>query len=143
MAKQQASLREQQREWVLNYMTVHSSSFPHSFDTGTTYDVGTDFCDAFSNRFPGRKPDPNLINASRRLARLLREMWEDGIVTRGRLGNEKYVRQEASWQYVYALFPDDWRRRQKAMDAKLIKDANAWYSDAQLKEIEAAERARP
>lgn len=104
------------REWAMDYMALNSlGSFPKNFDTGTAYDDGAEFCEAFGEAFPGRKPDANLTLASKRLAKLLREMWKDGLVTRGRLGNEKYLPQEPSWQYVYALFPRDCGRRKLAL----------------------------
>lgn len=103
---------EQQAEWAMDYMASNSfGGHPKHFDTGTTYDCGADFCEAFSERFPGRKPDPNLRNASKRLARLLYELWNANLVTRGRVGNEKYIPEEPSWQYTYGLYPVDCRER--------------------------------
>lgn len=115
---------DQQGEWAMDYMAENSfGGFPRKFDTGTTYDSGADFCEAFLERFPGRKPDPNLCNASKRLARLLYELWQDGKVTRGRLGNEKYLPQEPSWQYVYGLYPVDHMRRRALLTALASKEA--------------------
>lgn len=109
---------DRQREWVMDYMFRNSvGSVARNYDTGTTYDCGADFCDAFLERFPGRKPDPNLVNASRRLAKLLRDMWRDRLVARGIIGNEKYLPQEPSWRYVYSLPAREHIRRRDALKA--------------------------
>lgn len=109
-------LTGRQRDWALNYMAEMSFGRPQSFDTGTTYDCGTYFCEAFLEEFPGRKPDPNFERASKRLAAVMRLAWEDGHVRRAIQSNEKYLREEPSWQYVYTLFPSDWERRKEVQD---------------------------
>lgn len=107
-----------QGEWAMNYMAANSiGSYPKWFNTGTSYDDGEDFCAEFLERFPGRKPDPNLRNASQRLARLMRRLWEHNRVRRGIQGNEKYLPQEPSWQYVYALFSVDHAKRRATLKA--------------------------
>lgn len=109
---------EQQAEWAMDYMAANSfGSHPQHFDTGTTYERGADFCEAFLEHFPGRRPDPNFKNASKRLARLLYELWNDNLVTRGIVSNEKYLPQEPSWQYTYGLFPVEHTRRRARLDA--------------------------
>ncbi|AKE44837.1 hypothetical protein AU106_gp206 [Sinorhizobium phage phiM9] len=103
--------RTKQAAFVIDYMTKNSFGTYNggrefgskSFSGCTTYDDDLDFICAFGDAFPPRKPDPNHILSSITLRRVLKQLSDDGYLDRGRLGNEKYVRQEPSWQFVYSL----------------------------------------
>lgn len=74
-----------------------------ALEATTTFDDGTDFCVAFGEAFPGKKPDPNHLLASARLTVVLRRMWEDGWLERWRLGNEVDLPGTPRWQFVYKV----------------------------------------
>jgi hypothetical protein len=123
-------------------------------DGCTTYEDGEAFCEAFSQAFPGRKPDLDLSRASRRLRRLLGLLHEDGWLYRHRISNhdQYHPGQEPNWQYNYRLLDSDATKikagkltaedmaRRYTGDAALLRDANSWYSEGQLEEISRAEQ---
>ena len=78
-----------------------------SLEGTTTYDDGLDFVVEFGDAFPGRTEDPNHLRASARLRRLLKQLWADGWLDRGRLSNhdQYHPREEPNWQMVYRLKP--------------------------------------
>lgn len=132
-------------------------------DGCTTYDEGEAFVGAFAEMFPGRKPDPKGALASKRLRRLMAEMHADGWLYRRRLSNhdQYFPQNEPNWQFVYRLHDDHatkiklghWNPEYLARrylgdgqaafallpevdDAELLRDANAYYSQTQIKEMQ-------
>ena len=105
-------LKARQALFVFEYLdqftrqnhAYHERWVTTSIEATTSYDDGLEFVDEFQQEFPGRKPDPSQNIASIRLRRLLKELYEDGYLERGRLSNDfKNVPQDPSWQYVYRL----------------------------------------
>lgn len=104
------SLVHQRIAFVLRYFAERSFGRDHqgtyrsiALEATTTFDDGTDFCVAFAEAFPGRKPDPDHLLSSKRLTNVLRRMWEDGWLERWRLGNEVDLPGTPRWQFVYKV----------------------------------------
>jgi hypothetical protein len=138
-------------------------------DGCTTYDDGEAFANEFGERFPGRIADPKGARASKRLRRLLAEMYADGWLDRFRLSDhdQYFPANEPNWQFVYSVAPEyanklksgDWTPEYMARryegdgdpwlaltsaqdDAQLLADANSHYSAAQIEEMETAAALR-
>lgn len=100
-----------QYQFVLEYVASKSFGTDEQgnhrsalLETTCSYDNGLDFVAAFGKKFPGRKPDPNLINAQRRLSALCKWLYDYGWLDRGRQSNSDLAtRDEPKWQYVYSL----------------------------------------
>lgn len=96
-------------EWVLRYLLDRSfgksgENYQTPYIEATpTFDDGADFIEAFRQKFPTGKADPNLTNTSARLSNVLRTMHRDGWMERWRLGNEVDLPGTPRWQYVYQL----------------------------------------
>lgn len=105
--------KKAQVAFVFRYFKEHSfgtdgkgNYLCHVTETTTSYDHGLDFCEAFHKEFPGYRRDPNFINTSARLSRLMKHLSDEGAVIRWRLSNEKNVRNDPIWQWCYKL-PQD------------------------------------
>jgi len=124
-----------------------------------SWDDGADFVEAFLQAFPdrsGRKDDPALERASKRLYRACKELAEDGWLARWVLPNQELADpwREPRWQHVYDLGHGAKRRlrdygetpftlaaawsgipAERIEEASLLADANSWYSGPQLETI--------
>ncbi|MBB3268859.1 hypothetical protein FHW79_006536 [Azospirillum sp. OGB3] len=114
---------------------------------GTIYDDELDFITAFAEKFPGRTDDTQ--NAAARLRRLLKQLADDGWLDRKVRPNYKeYLGEGGNWSYEYSLpqqlamkirdgktTAEEMARRYQG-DSELLKDANRWYSGAQVSEME-------
>ena len=97
--------------WVLEYFAETAMymigpgryRYDRKLGCAPTYDDELDFVDAYAEAFPGRKPDPNLKLASRRLRSILNELVDEGLMERARQSNEKDTRNDPAWQHIYQL----------------------------------------
>ena len=114
-----AAGKSERAAWVLEYFAetamYNRAAGRYRYDRRlgctTTYDDELDFVDAYATAFPGRKPDPNLERATRRLRRLLNDLVDEGLLERYRQSNhEKDNRNDPAWQHVYQLTPETLER---------------------------------
>ncbi len=124
-----------------------------------SWDDGADFVEAFLGAFPdrtGKKDDPALRRASKRLYTACKELYEDGWLERWVLPNSELSDpwHDPKWQHVYDLAHHAKRALRdrgetpvimaarwsgvpadKIEDAAILADGNAWYSGPQLDAI--------
>ena len=100
--------------WILEYFAetamynqaARCYRYDRRLGCTTTYEDELDFVDAYAEAFPGRRNDPDLRLASRRLRAVLNDLVDEGVMERYRQANhEKYNRNDPSWQHVYQLSP--------------------------------------
>ena len=130
--------RAERAAWILEYFAETAmynraaGRYRHDRRLGCTptYDDELEFVDAYAEAFPGRKADPSLSLASRRLRSLLNELVEEGLLKRYQQNNhQKDTRNDPAWQTVYKLaYPILERIASKTDTARQVVDEIGWRS---------------